>query len=146
MKIITLLAALLLAVTTVADAQTILPQNCPSQSTATVKLIAPDSITPHRGLTVLFRNGTYRGFYFGPGERIYFVGAGECSSKCGAENYNLEDDEELAAQIFFCDGTRSTIETRSNESDTSPFIFTLNGGDVLVFEIRPKSGATTARK
>ena len=132
MKKLFFLIALLLA-TMAAFAQTETPR-------AIIKLIAPDTIASHRGLTALFRDGSYRGFYFGQGERIYFIETGGHTEKCAADNYNLEDDEELAAQIFFCDGTRSTIETRSNDTDTSPIMFSLRGGDTVVFQIRSKSG------
>lgn len=121
----------LLLITIAASAQTDTPR-------AIIKLIAPDTIASYRGMTALFRDGSYRGFYFGQGERLYFIETGPHTEKCAADNYNLEDNEELAAQIFFCDGTRSTIEIRSNDTDTSPIMFSLRGGDTVVFQIRPK--------
>lgn len=111
-------------------------------ATATVKLIASDSIASHRGLTIQFRDGSYRGLYFGKGERIYFVAA---SDKASCQDFNLDDGEELAAQIFFCDGTVSTVEVRSNEADLSALIFSLSPGDMLVLQLRTKRDATAGR-
>lgn len=111
-------------------------------ATATVKLIAPDTITSHRGLTLAFRNGTLRGLYFGKGERIYFVAE---SDKASCQDFNLAEGEELAAQLFFCDGTTSTVDVRSNETDLSALVFSLRRGDMLVLELRPKRDATAGR-